>query len=100
ANHVHDAPQRASTHRDRDWPALVDRLHAAHHAVSSLHSHTTNASFAQMLLDFENDVDRRRHLEPIADHSQSLIDRRHIGRRKLHVYSRTGNLNNMSNIFW
>src|SRR2546421_560136 len=40
------------------------------------------------------------HLESIADDSQGLIDRRHVGGRKLHVYSRTGNLNNVSNIFW
>src|SRR2546430_3505699 len=53
-----------------------------------------------MLLDFENDIDWRRHLESIADDSQGLIDRRHVGGRKLHVYSRTGNLNNVSNIFW
>src|ERR1700682_2306416 len=53
-----------------------------------------------MLLDFQDDVDRRRHLESVADDSQVLIDRRDAGRRKLHVDRRTGNLNDMSNIFW
>ena len=46
ADDVHHTPQRASTYRHRDWTTLINRLHAAHHAVSSLHGHTTNPSFA------------------------------------------------------
>ena len=100
ADNVHDASQRTSTYRHRDWPTLVKRLHTAHHAVRSLHRDTAYASFAQVLLDFQYDIDRRRHLESVADHSQGLIDRWDTGRRKLHVDCWTGNLNNMSNIFW
>src|ERR1700682_681196 len=37
ADDVHDAPERASAHRHRDWAVLVNRLHATHHAISSLH---------------------------------------------------------------
>jgi hypothetical protein len=53
-----------------------------------------------MLLDFENDVYRRWNIESIANNAKRLIDRRHGRLAELHVHCGTGDLNNVSDIFW
>ena len=56
ADDVHHAAKRAAADGDRDRSALVDGLHAAHHAVGGLHGDAAHAAFAKMLLHLENDV--------------------------------------------
>ena len=63
ADHVHHAAERAVAHGHRDWSALVDGLHAAHHAVGRFHGNAAHAAFAEVLLHFENHVDRGGHGE-------------------------------------
>ena len=99
ADHVHDAAQRAAAHGHGNRSALVDGLHAAHHAVGGLHGDAAHAAFAQVLLHFENDVDRRGHVEAVADDAQRLVNRRQCPFGKLHVHRGTGNLNYLSNVF-
>jgi hypothetical protein len=85
-------------HRHANRPALIDDLHAAHHAVGRFHGHRTHAAFTQVLLDFENNADGRGHREAIAGNAQRLIDRRHRRFFKLHVDCRTGNLDNLADV--
>ena len=67
ADHVHHAAQRSAAHGHGNRSALVDGLHAAHHAVGGLHGDAAHAAFAQVLLHFKNDVDRGGHVEAVAD---------------------------------
>ena len=64
------------------------------------HGDAAHAAFAQVLLHFENDVDRRRDREAVAHHAQRLIDGRHLADFELHVHGGTGDLDYVSNIFW
>ena len=72
ADHVHHAAQRAAANRSGDGAALIDGLHAAHHAFGGFHGDATHAAFAEMLLHFENDVDWRGNGEAVADHAKGL----------------------------
>ena len=60
ADHIHHAAERAATNGHGNRSALVNGLHAAHHALGSFHGDATHAAFAQVLLHFDDDVDRRR----------------------------------------
>ncbi len=99
ADHVHHASQRAAAHGHGDRSALVDGLHAAHHAFGGFHRDTAHAAFAQVLLDLENHVDGAGHGEAVTHHSHRLIDRRQLAFGELHVHRRPGNLNYMSYVF-
>ena len=58
ANHIHDAAQSAMPHRHGNRSALINGFHAANHAFGGFHGDAAGAAFSQMLLHFENDVDR------------------------------------------
>ncbi len=61
----------ASQHnRDRDLGTGIDALHAPNHAFGRLHGHAANPAFANVLLNFQNHVDRLRDDEPFAGHTQ------------------------------
>ena len=98
ADHVDHAAQRLFAHRNANRSAQIDGLHAAHHAVGRFHRHRAHAAFAQVLLHFEDDVDRRGHVEAVAGHAQRLVNRRHRRFFKLHVHRGTGNLNYLANV--
>src|SRR5258708_35841367 len=100
ADDVHHAPERAATDRDRNWPAQIDGLHAANHAIGCGHCDATRSSFAEVLLHFENDIDGHRHLKAVTDYTKGLVNRWHRRLVKLHVYCGTGNLDDTSDIFW
>jgi hypothetical protein len=99
ANHVDHAAQRFLAHGHADRPAHVDGLHAAHHAVRRLHGHRAHAALAQVLLDFEDYIDGRGHLEALVGDAQRLINRRHRRLFKLHVHGRAGDLNHFADVF-
>ena len=96
---VHDASQRAVSHRHGDRPTEVNRLHPAHHAVGGFHSNAACAPFAQVLLHLEDDIDRLRHLEAIADHAQRLVNGGQARLGELHVHRRSSDLHYVSNVF-
>ena len=99
SNYVHHAAQRAPAYGNGNRSALVDRFHAAHHAFGSFHGDAAHAPFAQVLLHFQNHIDRVRNGEAVADDFQRLVNRRHGALDELHVHRRTGNLNYVSNSF-
>ena len=99
ADHVHHPSESAATYGDGNRPALVDSFHAAHHALSRFHGNATYAPFAEMLLYFQDHIDRIRHGEAVANHLQRLINRRHGAFSKLHIHRRTGNFCHTSNFF-
>ncbi len=80
--------------------ALVDGLHAAHHALGRFHGDAAHPAFAQVLLHFQNHVDRVGHGETVAHDFERLINRRHRAFDKLHVDGGTGNLDYASNSLW
>ncbi len=99
ADHIHDASQRATAHGHGDRSVLVDGFHAAHHTIGGRHGDAAHASFAQMLLHFENHVDGAGHGKTVADHPHRFINRRQLAFGKLHVHRRARNLNYMSYVF-
>src|ERR1700687_495403 len=100
ANYVHDAAESAVANGNGNRATLIDGLHATHHAVSSGHSDAADAAFAEMLLHFDDDINRLRDGKAVADDAKRLVNRRHIGFDELHVHSGPGDLNYVSDIFW
>ena len=58
ADDVQHAAQGLAAHGNGDGAAEVDGLHAAHHAFGGLHGDAAHAAFAELLLDFQDDVER------------------------------------------
>ena len=98
ADDVHHAAQRPVTHGNADRAAEVNRFHAANETIGGLHRDATHAAFAQVLLHFKNDVNRRRNVEAFAHHTHGLIDRRQVALGELHVHRGTGDLNYFANV--
>ena len=91
-DNVEHAPESSFTDRHRYRTAGVDRLHAAHHAVSWQHGDRSDSALAEMLLNFGYQIDWCRDIKALGDDAERLIDRRQLLRRKLDVYYRTDNL--------
>ena len=53
-------------------PPRSMRFHAAHHAFGRLHGNAAHAAFAQLLLHFQDDVERRRDGEAFAGNAQRV----------------------------
>ncbi len=85
-NNVHHTAERPAAYGHRNWAAFIDHFHATDHAVRRFHGYAAYATFAQVLLHFENDVYGRRHFESVADHAQRLINRWHVRFVELHVH--------------
>ncbi len=99
ADHVHHATQCAAADGNRNRSALIDGLHAAHHAVGGLHGDTAHATFSQVLLHFENDADRTGHGEAVAHNLHGLIDGRQLALGELYVDRGARDLDYMSYVF-
>ena len=99
ADDVEHATEGALAYGNGNRAAEIDGLHAANHAVGGLHGDAAHAAFAELLLDFEDDVDGIRDVEAVADHAQRRIDRRQIVLGELHVHRGTCDLNDVSDIF-
>jgi hypothetical protein len=54
--------------------AEVERAHAAHHAVGGFHGHRPDATFAQVLLHFSNDVQRGFYVKPFTGDAHGVVD--------------------------
>src|SRR5215471_10278382 len=98
ANYVEHAAQSLVSHRNFDWSAQVDRIHAANHTFGCLHGNATHAPFAEVLLHFENDADGRGYGKTVAGNAQGLIDCRKLRLLKLHVDCWPRDLNDFANI--
>ena len=99
ADHIHHATQRAPAHGYGNGAALVDGFHAAHHTLGRFHGNAAGAAFAKVLLHLKDDIDRAGNVEAVAHNAKRLVNRRHVGRVKLHVYHGASDLNYVSNIF-
>src|ERR1700690_2569262 len=99
-DYVHHAAQRSTADGNRDGATLVDGVHAAHHAVGGLHGDAAHAAFAEVLLDFQDDVDGSGNGEAVTHHAQGLVNGRHGGLDELHVDGGAGDLDYVSDIFW
>src|SRR5205823_10504269 len=87
-------------HWHGNWAIQVNHLHAPHHAVGWFHSYAAHPALAEVLLHFQNHLDRVRDLKALVHHPQRLVNRRHFAFFKLHVHCGTGNLHYMSDVFW
>jgi hypothetical protein len=88
ADHVEDAPQGLPAHRDRDRPALIERLHAADHSVRRLHRDAPHHVLAELLRDLRDDVDLLAGLLAFVGDLDRVVDRRELALRELDVQDR------------
>ena len=99
ADDVEHAAERLAADGHGDGAAEVDGLHAAHHAFGGLHGDAAHAAFAELLLDFQDDVDGCGNVEAFAGDAQRRVDRRQRALGELHVHRGTCDLNDVSDIF-
>jgi hypothetical protein len=85
ADDIHHTAQSSTANRDGDRASLVDRLHATNHTVGGLHGNAPNATFPEVLLDFEDDFDRRGNIEAVADDFNRFVDWRQVSFFELDV---------------
>ena len=69
-------------------PLPVYGLHATHHAFGGDHGDAAYAAFAKMLFNLDDNVQRVRDVEALADDAKRLINWRHLGLVELHINSR------------
>jgi len=81
-----------------DRMAEVGHLHAALHAVGRLHRDRAHAVFAEVLLDFADDVDRAGLLRVVRHDPQRVVDLRQVARLELDVHDRPDHLNNLPDV--
>ena len=74
----------------------VERFHAAHQAVGGLHGDGANAAFADVLRDFADDVDRRRHVEAFAGDADGVVDLRDVPSGNSNSTVGSGDLNDFA----
>ena len=72
------------------------RLHAADQAFGGLQRDGAHAAFADMLLDFADDVDGLGHVEALAGDADGGIDQRDLALGKLAVHGRPGYLDDFA----
>ena len=92
ADDIDDAAQARLPDRNRNRAPSIFRRHAANHAVRGLQRNRTHAAFAEMLLHFDDDIDRCRHIEAFTRDVQRLVNRRLFAFVEFHVDCRTDDL--------
>ncbi|MNN05464.1 hypothetical protein D3C81_1182240 [compost metagenome] len=94
--HVHDAAQRALTHRHRNRRTGVLHRHAAAQAVRRTEGNGTDHAVTQLLLDFERQaLLGERRLAAVFQH-QRVVHLRHCVARELDVHHGANALHNIS----
>src|SRR5262245_7253073 len=73
-DHIDHAPERSLADRYRNGTLQIFRRHSTHHAVRRLQCDTSHPTLAQMLLHFDDDVDRRGHIETFTRDVQCLVN--------------------------
>src|ERR1035437_57657 len=96
ADHVEHAPQRLRAHRHHHGMPQADGLHAAHQAFGGLQRDGAHAPFADVLLDFANDIDGIERVEAFAGDADRRVDERDLPFGKLAVHGRTGHLDHLA----
>ena len=75
---VEHAAERFAADGRSNLGAEIFRVHATHHAVGGGHGDGADTALAEVLLHFEDHVNRRGHGEALAGDANRLIDRRHV----------------------
>ncbi len=78
AQHVQHAAEGFGTDRHQNRRARVDHTHAALQAVGRLHRNGAHAAFAQVLLDFGDDVDLLATRGAIVQDADGVVDGRQV----------------------
>ena len=78
AEDIHHAPERRTADGHSDAIAGIVRLHAANHAFGRLHRDSADAAFAEVLLHFDDHVERLRHVEAFARDANGVEDCRQV----------------------
>ena len=95
---VEHAAQRRTADGHRNRRPGVDGLHAADHAFGRDHRDGADAAFAEVLLHFDDNVERRGDGEAVTDDAQRLVDRRHRLFFKLDVNGRAADGDHFSDV--
>jgi hypothetical protein len=98
ADDVEDAAQRRLADGDGDAAAGVCGDHAAHDALGRLHRDGADAAFAEVLLDFGDDVDGVGHVEALAGDAQGRVDGRQVAVAELHVEDGADDLDDLAGL--
>jgi hypothetical protein len=85
AKNIHHAAQSSASDRYGDARAGVVSFHAANHSFGGLHGHSANAAFAEVLLYFDDDVERLGNILAFAGDANGVVDRRKVAGLKLNV---------------
>ena len=96
AEHVQHAPKRRASNGNLNRVALIDGLHAAHDAFRRLQRHGTHAALAEMLLDLDDNIDRRSRLKSFARHAHGVVNRRQLVLFELNVEHRPDHLHHVT----
>ena len=96
AQNVHHAAQRGPADRNGDASAGVKRLHAANHSFGGLHGDGADAAFAEMLLHFDDHVERLGNVVAFAGDANGVVDGRQVAGLKLNVEHRSDDLDDVS----
>ena len=97
-DHIHDATERRLPNWNADRRTLVFGQHPADHAVGRLHGNTPDPSFAQVLLHFNDHIERLWNVKAFTCDAQRVVDRRLLALFELHVEGRTDHLNDFPNV--
>ena len=92
-------PSVSGPDRHRNRLAEIDRRHAALHAVGRLHRDRAHAVLAEVLLDFGDDVDRRRSPCRLGLDAERVVDFRQVAVLELDVDHRPDDLNDFADVF-
>ena len=92
SDHVEHAPECLFPDRHHDRRAEILGLHAAHQSFGRLQRDGAHAAFADMLLDFADDVDRVGHVEAVTRDADRGVNRRNLSLREFAIHRRAGHL--------
>ncbi len=100
AENVHNAAERRAADRNFDVATRVDSLHAANHALDRFHGNGAHPAFTEVLLHFDGDVERLRHVEAFAGHANRIVDCGQVTLFKLNIKDGANDLNDSADIFF
>src|SRR5262249_33689589 len=84
--------ERGLSNRNRHGSAGIFSMHTSNHTVRWLQGDCTHAAFAEMLLHFNDHIDRNGYVESFARNVERLVDRRLLALFELDVDRRPDNL--------
>jgi hypothetical protein len=98
---VHHPSERRRAHRHRNRGARIHGVHSALHAVGRFHRDGANAVLAEMLLDFDDDVDGLPALAVRLD-VNGVVDLRQLSALEFQVHDGANHLDDLADFlcYW